>query len=222
MDKLLKQLQRDLKRNPKKAGILGLLVLVAGWFWLPLIMPKEEPKRVKPTAAATTATAAPVAAAAPAAAATMRWQDLARALDSDPRMRSLVMTSDLVRRNPFTAQVAEFDADAAFDLYVDEALAELDDEERTISPEEASPQLNALPLVLSSTIVGGRTPRAVINGRAYDRGATIGLKNELPIVLTVIEVRRVIVEWNGSRRELRILRPGEQPTASLGTAPLLQ
>lgn len=222
MDKLLKQLQRDFKRNPKKAGMLGLLFLVAGWFWLPLIMPKEEPKRVKPTAA-TAATVVPAVAAASAAAPTMRWQDLARAIDSDPRMQSFTVPMEASRRNPFTAQIAQFDVDEAFEAHVDEAIAALEVEERTISPEEASPQLNALPLALSSTIVGGRTPRAIINGRAYDQGATIAVKNELPIVLTVIEPRRVIVEWNGSRRELRILRPGEQPTASLGTtAPLLQ
>lgn len=221
MDKLLKQLQRDFKRNPKKAGMLGLLFLVAGWFWIDLIFPKQEKRPVKPTAATAAPVAAVVSPATVAAAPTLRWQDLRRALETDPRMQSVSLPEDGARRNPFVAVIT---VDAEFDDVVAERLAEIaaEQEASTITPEEASPLLNTMPLVLSSTIVGGRKSRAVINGRGFDLGATIGVKNELPIVLTVVEPRRVIIEWNGSRRELRILRPGEEPTASLSTGALLQ
>jgi hypothetical protein len=218
MEKLLKQLQRDFKRNPKKAGMLGLLFLVCGWFWLPLILPKEEKKPVKPTAATSAATAVVAVPAAASAAPAMRWQDLSRVLENDPRMKSFTAPIEVARRDPFTEKVVEHDVDAEFNNYVAGLLAE-EDAELTITPEEASPLLDSFPLSLSSTIVGGRTPRAVINGRAFDRGAVITTRNELPVVVSVIEPRRVIIEWNGSRRELRILRPGETPPL-LGAAPL--
>lgn len=37
LDKLAKRLKRDVRRSPKKAVALGLLCLVALWFWLPLL-----------------------------------------------------------------------------------------------------------------------------------------------------------------------------------------
>ena len=37
LDKLTKQLRRDIAANPKKAAALGLMVLVALYFWGPLV-----------------------------------------------------------------------------------------------------------------------------------------------------------------------------------------
>lgn len=37
LDKLTKQIRRDLTANPKKAGALGLMILVALYFWAPMV-----------------------------------------------------------------------------------------------------------------------------------------------------------------------------------------
>ena len=37
LDKLLKQAKRDLVASPKKAAVLGLMLLVAAYFWGPLL-----------------------------------------------------------------------------------------------------------------------------------------------------------------------------------------
>ena len=47
LDKLLKRLKRDAAASPQKAGALGLMVVVALYFWAPLVMkhlPKGKPK----------------------------------------------------------------------------------------------------------------------------------------------------------------------------------
>ena len=228
MDRLIKQLRRDFQKNPKKAGMLGLLFLVAGWFWLPLILPAEKkPSKKMPTAAAVPTAADLVSPTAAVAAPTWRWQDLDRSLQQDPRMRSAGPAATNEQRNPFLAHVAPIDADAAFDEILAEAAAEAEAEAQAAVQETvvaaADPGLlDTLTLSLSSTIVGGRAKRAVINGRAFNEGETIGLESGIPIVLAQVEPRRAIVAWNGRRRELRILRPGEPSTAALPNAFLSQ
>lgn len=227
MNRLIKQLRRDFQKNPKKAGMLGLLFLVAGWFWLPLIMPAEKkPSKTMPTAAAVPTAAVPALPTAAVAAPTWRWQDLDRSLQQDPRMRSAGLPASVEHRNPFLADVPPIDVDAAFEEILEDAIAEADAEKeaaiqaRVVAADPAL--LDTLTLSLSSTIVGGRAKRAVINGRAFNEGETIGLESGLPIVLTQVEPRRAVVLWNGRRRELRILRPGEQSTAALPNAFLSQ
>src|SRR5688572_4841121 len=82
-----KRLQREVLGNPKKAFLLGLLCLVAAYFWAPLVagwfkgddVSAAAPTNVTPTPAAT-ATAAPSLAAAPVAT-TFTWRQVAEALD---------------------------------------------------------------------------------------------------------------------------------------------
>lgn len=48
MNKFVKKLKKDLKKSPGKACVLALLLVVALWFWAPLIMNMfgQEPEPV--------------------------------------------------------------------------------------------------------------------------------------------------------------------------------
>ncbi|MBI3839452.1 MAG: hypothetical protein HY288_16150, partial [Planctomycetia bacterium] len=53
---LAKKLQREIKANPAKAGGLGVLLLVAGYFWAPLVKGFIAPAETAPAATATAPT----------------------------------------------------------------------------------------------------------------------------------------------------------------------
>jgi len=222
MDKLIKQFQRDFKKNPKKVFLLGGLFLVCLWVVVPLILPQEEKKPVRrtPIAAVTEPTAAgQTAAAAP----TWRWQDLDRALNDDPRMRSTGDEANVAAfpppRNPFETP---FDVDAAMDELLAEAAAETESEQavavQTTTTESVplQTQFDSVPLELSSTIISGERSVAVLNGRPFHEGEKIGTSYGAEVVLKSIAPRSVEVTWNGVTRTLRILSPREAaPQTSL-------
>jgi hypothetical protein len=221
MSKLVKQFQRDCKKNPKKVALLALLGIVCVWFWGPLVFPQSDVKRPtpKPTTA-TTPTAAVAAVAdsstssASASATIWRWQDLTERLAADPRMKSaLPVPKSENDRNPFAPPIVPIDIDAELATIADEVLAEVEPEpEPEPEPVVETPQpsyFEQRTLVLSSTIVGGKRTSAVINGRAFPLGAELGTENGIAMKLISVEPRRAVVEWNGQRRELKILKPGE-------------
>jgi hypothetical protein len=219
MSKLVKQFKRELKTNPKKVGMLGLLVVVCGWFWGPLLFPKEDDRRPKPSSKPTVATAAPSSTGptvAAASASAWRWQDLAAQIDADPRMRSLRPDGDdAAARNPFTMPLSEADFDAEVDALIAEVVADAEAEalaEAAAAVPPAPAYFDRRPLLLSSTIVGGGRRKAIINGQAFAEGSTLGSEDGRAMVLTAVEARRAIIEWNGHRRELTIPRPGESAT----------
>jgi hypothetical protein len=214
MDKLINQLKREFKKNPKKVFLLGGLLAVCLWVCVPLVMPKEEMKPVRKTPVVAAAGVAPSTTAA-AAAPSWRWQDLDRRLTEDPRMSiavPLATTGDAAPRNPFIATADAFDLDAAFDEYLADFDAETAPEAKS-APSNA--RLNAIPLELSSTLVADDARTAVINGRVFRQGDILAAPSGEPLVLTVVEPRRAVVEWQGMTRELKILKPGETPKPNL-------
>ncbi len=188
------RLQRDLKRNPKQAAALGLLLVVAAWFWAPLVwgwLPKGSPaapQAASPSLAAATAAGAPQAADAPASERLPSWSELVDWMKNDPLMAPAThLPHD---RNPFAspmvaAQEAEQSASRA-------ALA--------WTPEQAG-------LVLSSTIVGPTRRTALINGRAYAQGRQIvQMHGQEPIVFQLAEVhpKHVVLVRDDQRYKLKL------------------
>lgn len=221
MDKLIKQLQRDFKKNPKKVVLLGGLFVVCLWVMVPLFLPKEEKKPVRraPIAAVAEPTAAgQVAAAAPA----WRWQDLDRALSDDPRMHSAGGEANVAAfpplRNPFETP---FNVDAAMDELLAEIAAETESAKavavgKTATESTPKPeQFETVWMVLTSTIVSGDRSVAVINGRSFQPGDKIGTWYGMEVVLKSVAPRSAEVSWNGATRRLRILSPREAAQASL-------
>lgn len=219
--KLSKQLKRELKANPQKAGALGLLCLVAAYFWGPLLFKSEDKKVMPATAApnAATTVAAGSAPEAPTIASTKPnwdWRTLSNRIESDPSMRSVTGKSEVEgARSPFDAPVKvekqePIDGELV-DLLEEAYLAGILDEKPVITKQMTSAALNAYPLRLSSTLVGTRARTAIINGKAFAQGTPLGKLNNVELVLEYVDPRSAVVAWNGMRRELRIPRAGEQP-----------
>ena len=170
---ILRQLKSEALNHPKRAAILGLLVLVGIYFWVPLLVGWVGAG----DGAATVATAAPVpsenkvaeagvpmATRLPAGApdgvdhAGRPWAELLERMDRDRRMESAELTNQV--RDPFRSSgIRGVDGRMAPN---DEAEDELVD----VSPGEAG-------LILTSTLVGGNDPVAVINGNVYRARARI-------------------------------------------------
>lgn len=198
LSKLTRQLRREVITNPKKAAILGLLVVVALWFWAPLVwgwIAEEEP--AAETAAGEPAATSPPASPTNSPAQSDRqhqkaqspqhpWQQLVKWINNDPRTSPAAPLPE--RRDPFLtpkSMVAEDGSGKA--------------------PSDVTPQ--SLGMVLTTTIIGPRRRVARINGKSYQQGNTVKLdKDGQQIEFTLLEVhpRRIVLNRGEKRFELRI------------------
>lgn len=207
--------------------MLAVLCLVCAWFWGPLVFPKDADK-VKPSKTGTAVTAAaPTSAigvpeAKPAAAAPVfDWKALAASIAADTRMTAVAAreSTDAASppRSPFRSAKPVVSTSDEIDQLaaMAEALGIFETPEgATESPTDEVVDIEdwrQMPLSLSSTMVGLRTSKAVINGRPFREGATIGLLGDLEIRLQRVTPRSALLVWNGTARELRIPKPGETP-----------
>ena len=169
---LKSQLHRELTANPKKVAILGLLLIVALYFWAPLVMgffPKSNPAAEKAKALQVMAkVAAPPSPNESQSTTTNasehhRWQKIQEWIRADPRMQSAVIVDE--RRNPFLNPTSE-------KSNLDSKKKQKPDPELliTLTPDR-------LGMKLSSTIVGSRRKLAVINGRSYLLGEWVSAKS---------------------------------------------
>jgi hypothetical protein len=221
LGKLKRQLVRDLKGSPKKAAFLGLALLVAAWFWAPLVgkwfKGKEDPAEAAAVAAAgTTAPLAEVAQASAAAAASTpqptSWRRVLEWIEADPRTAPPVHPTIAI--NPLRSLIEQDETDS------EEAADDPDASAEAPAPAEAEEQPAVTPqqagLVLSGTLIGTRRRVAMIGGRPYSEGQTI----ELPAAafrVARIGHKHVVLEREGERFELRVARP--EGAGAMGLAP---
>jgi len=213
VNKLLRQLRREATRNPKKAGILGLLALVAVWFWAPLVMDWVRPEGPKAAAASKSdrtqpADSTPSGAAAPEKSQqpddqrpTLDWQEVVRLTGEDPMSQPARALP--ASRDPFVTPKSQLPPPLP-------VVAE--DEEPKKQPETVAPDATPqeLGLSLSSTIVGPRGGLAMINGKAYKPNDTVVVRPDSESVefkLTEVHPRRVVLVRNGKSYSLEIPRP---------------
>ncbi len=203
---LATKLQREVQANPVKAGALGLLLLVAGYFWAPLLMgffkSSETPVAAEPAATPPLNSAAPGTASVgqtdPQAGpdtTTYDWRKHAQLADEDPLMRPDVelpgdrdpFDSPEITAPPVTPQPAE------------------------TQPVIAEPLTPAdLGLVLGTTLLGPHKKVAEIGGKSYTVGDLIDIGDEAggaSFEVLEIEPRRVVLGSEGMRYELTISRP---------------
>jgi len=206
-NRIARQLRREAVANPKKAGFLGLLAVVALWFWAPLVagwFADEDAAAVAKDKAPPKAAAAlkpPAAIGEPAPAATQRpqevqysWQQLVQWMDNDPR--TLPPEAIAGQRDPFASVGPR------------PVVEKVETESDKIALADATPE--TLGMVLSSTIVGPERRVAMINGRPYAEGKIVQLvKDGQPIEFKLAEVhlRSVLLEHNGERFELKAADP---------------
>lgn len=199
---LLKKLRREATANPKKAGLLGLLLLVAIYFWAPLLRQwigtseniAESTAAAGPPAAAISSGSVvmpPATAAAGAAVPKIHWRQMARAIESDPRMRAVEPSEQTIGRDPFVDPQPPS---------VPRTVAE---DEPVV--EEATP--DELGLVLSSTIVGPSRRTAVINGKIYAPGRELEASEGMVFVVISIEPWGIVLERAGKQFALELPRP---------------
>jgi hypothetical protein len=200
---LVRRLRREAKANPAKAGALALVMVVAIWFWAPLVVrwcsPAASPSEVAPAPGA-----AVEAAAQPSVEVGIRsepnadkttpsvpWQQLVHAMEQDPRMQP---TRQLVKgRDPFGPSAAELAA----------AKAREQKETKRAPPPELLPADAGL--VLNSTLVGSGPRLALIGGEPYWEGDTVPAPHgSESFRLVGIYRRQVVLERQGKQYGLEI------------------
>ncbi len=159
----VKKLQKDLKKSPGKATVLALLLVVAIWFWSPLVMnlfggsAASLPPASDPTANSSTSVSA-IAPRTENVPPRFDWKQIAQAIDGDPRMKSSSPAAWM--RDPFR-KLEPKKQETAKTRTVEPPTVVLD-----ISPADAG-------LVLNSTIVGPARHVARVNGKTYHEGDAI-------------------------------------------------
>ncbi len=223
LKKLSRQLRREATADPKKAAVLGLLLLVAMYFWGPLasgwISPGETPDEIVPAAATTEQAVAepnPSSEGSVIVTETHTWQQLEQWRTADPLARPVAWRSD--RRDPFRGP-PEMAADAEDD--------EETEVEKMAGPLTAELTLESLGLELVSTIVGRSRRVAFLKcdalldeeaaaGRGvYDEGETVTLaKDGRQVELVVSEVQPRQVVLRRGAEQLVLAMPDRRPAKS--------
>lgn len=161
IQQLRSTLKKELLRNKKKSGVLGVLFLVALYFWVPLIGGLFSGDDAEPSVE--TATAAP-SAATPTPAATntkkqtksqLGWKERLEQRKQNPLMASA--TLDNLLRNPFSRTIQP--------------------KEKVIDPNavysKRPPESLLKNLQLTGTIIGRRQRWATINGKTYEQNEIV-------------------------------------------------
>jgi hypothetical protein len=211
LDKLVKQLRRDLLGNPKKAAALALMLLVALYFWAPLVTKWFVP--AKASAVATTVAGLileddPDDGKRPGPRGQIfRWDKIRELISKDERMTSAVLDNTLVdpfrvaEPPPETAAILQPGATEPMPMPVPAP------EQPAIDPATAG-------LTLASVVVGPRRSSAMINGRAYREGQLIRVTTSqhgaaaIEFQLVLIDRLGAELESGGKRWRLSLPRAG--------------
>lgn len=214
LDQFTRQLQRELQRNTKKTVMLGLLLLAAMYFWVPLLVGKKPEKStasqqaaiVQGVKASTPSTPKDTTSTLPA---DVPWTELAKLLTDDAKREPGQLVAALVggERDPFALLAAATDETATSD----ESLEPTADEP---APTDVAPPVERTPenlrLVLGGTIVG-RTRVATINGKSFREQATIVVRGErtpddeaIEFTLARVHADHVILARDGKEYPLRL------------------
>jgi hypothetical protein len=205
LDKLAKQLHRDVAANPKKAAVLGLMALVALYFWAPLVcqwfVPKGSKRPVKGNLAALILSddpAEPTAQAKSRTAGRFRWDKARQLIQQDPRMVSA--TFDATWVDPFSNRSTAAPPEAAPSSISAATAATV------VGPQQVG-------LVLTSVTIGPRRRTATINGETYQENDVIsapskdGFVAEVEFRLSWISPQGVKLERDGRTFQLELNKP---------------
>jgi hypothetical protein len=200
------KLRREIAANPKKAGVLALLLIVAIWFWAPLLgkwfgKPETDVKDGTPTqnsAFASPAAGGGVGASSHSATESAisvkgklphrPWRQLVTWIEQDPRMSPA--TELAIGRDPFK-------------LLPIEAMEKKRAEPASEQQPDLTPTLAGL--VLTTTIVGRGQSIALIGGEAYKEGSVVAaLRGDGRFRIVEIRPREVILERKGKLYNLSL------------------
>lgn len=208
LDKLTKRLGRDLAANPKKAGLLGLMVLVALYFWYPLLVDLTGSGDGTKTAQAAnvilTDDPAEPNSSGRKPKETLKWEKVRQCVQSDPWMSPA--TFNTTWNNPFavtTVPPAEA-KDAAVAEAEAAAAASTEFAKTEIPPAEAG-------LSVASVAIGPRMRAVTIAGDVYRENEVVAVTTQngeqLEFRIVSISPHAVQVERNGKVYRLELSRP---------------
>lgn len=212
LDKLLKQLKRDAAKSPQKAGLLALMVVVALYFWAPLVM-KRFPGNAKPGAGPT---AGPVILrddplivkmAVHPATNVAHWDRVRQTMANDRLL--LAVAHDPSWKNPFGG-LQTGDSPAKTQPSEIKVEAKPLPPAPKVEPEVAKQQLAGVSL--TSLLMSKRGHAAVIRGKVYRVGdiLELGGQNGDPATemrITAIDDDGVDLELDGQRHRLERAKP---------------
>lgn len=197
------RLARDLKANAAKSAVLGVLLLVGMYFWIPPLWRAVAgsspavatvPETVPATPPASTTP--PPTSTIPPAPQSVTWHEAERIRTEDDLFRSASPTD--VRANAFVFDAGFLPIDVEFGE--EEKVAGTAD---STKPTGAAPLSDRAALTLKSTLIGSNRRVAIINGRTYSEGAVVAAAGRSWTLLN-IEPRRVLLDGDGGTLELRI------------------
>jgi hypothetical protein len=234
MRKLGKRLKREVFKSPAKTCVLGLVTLVAIWYWAPLVTswlsggsteaaedlvvdPAAPEDLVVTPAASRPPAMPPVSNEGEKRPTSCNWQTLVAWRGQDSATEPATLPDGL--RDPFQRKKTP-NAEALISQALDDDEKELEASNSLPAAIAGAPiDLAQLQLVLGGTIVGKRVRSATINGNIYREGGAIpvtvdgggqntGEESGETIGLTLREVhpRHVVIEWQGQQRRLEIER----------------
>ena len=172
LEKLVKQFRRDMVANPKKAAALGLMVLVALYFWGPLVgkWMKSGKRSGKGNLASLILTDDPAEPSDQSKGRTggkFRWEKVRQAIHQDPRM--VTATFDPGWIDPFGYSPTSKEVEIT----------------STVEPADAT-QVSAsdlapadVGLVLTSVLISPRNRMATISGETYRVGDLVSAKGKV-------------------------------------------
>lgn len=203
---LKQQLIRDLKASWQKSAILGVLLLVGLWFWVPPLLRMVRGRSTATTVAATspsspTASATPPSAPivptpAPSGSQTVNWEKIDAALRQDRLAQSAELTE--LQSNPFVMDREQF---APPILFAEEPPTP----PSSIRIAGASEKAALEGLVLQSTIIGAERRAAMINRRLYFEGREVPWNGQTWL-LTTVSANKVVLARGMETHELMLPR----------------
>jgi len=194
------RLMVDLKANPKKIGILALLLAVAVYFWIPLVgqlFASSGSTRSIPPQPFAIAQAAPVPVSQSQS---QSWRETTEAISNDPHTKP---PPDVPwQRDPFVTTIEP-----------EELVEEIVEEDPIEEIVDVQVQL-----LLKGTLVSPNKKTALINDESYQQGETIDLADGFVVRLREVTSRYVVLEANGVRIELQLNTPTTVDTLQFRTS----
>jgi hypothetical protein len=209
MNKLVRQLRRELTNNPKKSALLGGGLLLAIYFWAPLVYGWiAKPGSPRPQKAANESSEVVVSSRSASGGAPVEtllpadWRELARRVEEDP-LRNLAGLAT-PQRDPFAWRAGPAIQPAAQGEFG-----------ATPGGQTAAPRISTgLNLKLEAILIGGRNRTAIINGGMYREQEPIGppdaAAGERPRVLE-IHADHVKIGWGDETLRLELERAALAP-----------
>jgi hypothetical protein len=210
LTKLTSQLRRDIAASPQKAAALGLMVLVALYFWAPLIwrwLPARGEGNGKVDMSKLVLTDEPAAKSASSALRTpaFRWEKVRQLVREDARMKPAAF--DAAWHDPFGKPAPKPVSAEAEPVPV---TAQAPVAETEAAPE---PDLTAASLVLGGILIGPRRKVATINGEPCHEGDSLtvtdanGKSVQHQVRIVRITRRQVDLESKGHTLTLELAAP---------------